>query len=319
MAQISLNQKGVIHLFIPLLFLTIIAGSLTVASKIPVTNKFDSNIQGVLVAKNDGDSSGSSNSNSSSGSGSSGSGSSDKDGLGQSTQGNQGKSDEAGIKQEIRTEDLRIKTDTRNDRERIDIYQGDTKTRIQQKDGKIMIKTEVDEENEASGSSDDGTIEKLRSISKFPLRIDTSTNQLIMTKNGVERILTVLPAHAVQNMLRAHLKKGLGPKFFTDATPSAEPSSSPSATPSASESPSASPSGEPEGTESSDLTILEEEISLEEKDGQTVYKIPAKKHLRLFGFIPITTDLTGFISAETGFLVEERQSLLARILDFLSP
>lgn len=118
-----------------------------------------------------------------------------------------------------------------------------------------------------------------------------------MTKNGVERVLTTLPAKAVQNMLRAHLKKGLGPKFF-QATASATPTATPSAT----------PEEEPIASDSADITVLENQISLEEENGQIVYKIPAKKKLKLFGFIPVTSDLTGFVSAQTGILIEERQS-----------
>lgn len=182
------------------------------------------------------------------------------------------------------------------------------------------VDTEFEEDEdgveiEASGSAQEG-LEDLRSISKFPLRIDTTTNQLIMTKNGVERVLTVLPAKAVQNMLRAHLKKGLGPKFFGDATPSATPTSTPSATPSA------TPTvilDEPEATESAEITILTDQISIEEEDGQTVYKIPAKKHLKILGIIPVTTNFTGFVSADNGALIKEQESLLSKILDFLSP
>lgn len=202
-----------------------------------------------------------------------------------------------------------------------------TKNKIEKQEEKVINKKEIiddeledeevedeDEASESAESEDSGEIKDLRAISKFPLRIDTSTNQLIMTKDGVERVLTTLPAKAIQNMLRAHLKKGLGPKFF-QATASAQPS--PTATSSAT--PSATPSEEPIATESANITVLENQISLEEDNGEIVYKIPAKKQLKLFGFIPVTTDLTGFVSAQTGVLIEEKQSLLARILDLLSP
>lgn len=168
-----------------------------------------------------------------------------------------------------------------------------------------------DEASESAELEESEEVKDLRAISKFPLRIDLATNLLIMTKNGVERVLTALPAKAVQNMLRAHLKKGLGPKFF-QATPIGTPSASPTATPSA------SPSEEPIATESANITVLENQISLEEDNGQIVYKIPAKKQLKLFGIFPVTTDLTGFVSAQTGALIEERQSFLARILNLLS-
>lgn len=188
---------------------------------------------------------------------------------------------------------------------------GATKVEIEQKDQKIKFEAkneqtelEIEDEEEASESGDDDNkegLEELRSISKFPLRIDPTSNQLIMSKNGEERVLTILPAKAVQKMLKAHLKKGLGPKFFENATSSAFP-----------------PEG-PIATESAGVTVLEDQISLEETEGQITYKIPAKKKLKLLGFIPVTTDFTSFVSAETGALIKEQESLLSRILDTLSP
>ncbi len=303
-----LDQKGAAHLMIPLLI--IVAVGFIGGANIQTTTKYGAQDVKGLVARND-ERGNSSNSDS-----------------------GRGNSSEQRIRQEIRTSDERIKTDIREDRIRIDIRDENTKTRIQQRGNEFLIKTKIedkdkddDEEATESGEEDEDeatesaeededegdVVQELRAISKFPLRIDLATNQLIMTKNGVSRVLTVLPAHAVQNMLRAHLKKGLGPKFFQGATPSAQPSASASATPSA------SPTQEPVATTSTNLTILESQISLEEKDGQIVYKIPAKKHLRIFGIFPVNIDLTGFVSAETGELTEEQESLLARILDLLSP
>ena len=327
-----INQKGTIHLVLPVAILAAIA-ILVSANVQTTTNLSGGNVKGVLVAKN-GDSNGSSGSGGSINSGSSGNSSNQ-----QGSNSGPGNSSDARIKHEIRTNDERIKTEIREDRVRIDIFQGGTKTRFQQRGNEFIIKTEIEEEDEdeATGSGEEGdVIQELRAISKFPLRIDLSTNQLIMTtKSGETRVLTVLPAHAVQNMLRAHLKKGLGPKFFQDATPSAVPSATPSATPSTSATPSAQPSATPSGEPSStpsasptggtisstltDITILENQIVLDEEDGQIVYKIPAKKHLKVFGIFTVDTDLTGIVSAQTGVLLEEQQSLLARILDLLSP
>lgn len=324
-----LDQKGATHLLLPVVVIALV---IFVGANVQTTTKYGAQDVKGLVAKND-ERGNSSNSDS-----------------------GRGNSSEQKIRQEIRTSDERIKTEIREDRIRIDIRQDNSRTRIQQRGNEFLIKTKIgdedkddddeatesgeEDEDEATDSAeedeDEGdVVQELRAISKFPLRIDLATNQLIMTKNGVSRVLTVLPAHAVQNMLRAHLKKGLGPKFFSGATPSAQPSASASATPSASASASpsasasaspsasatvsASPTGEPIATTSTNLTILENQISLEEKDGQIVYKIPAKKHLRIFGIFPVSTDLTGFVSAETGVLTQEQESLLARILDLLSP
>ncbi|MDP3974006.1 MAG: hypothetical protein Q8P92_04190 [Candidatus Daviesbacteria bacterium] len=296
----SAGQRGIIH--IPIIIVFLLALGLMVVGNVQTTTEYDpGDVQG-LIAKGG-----------------------ENSGKGSENRG--GPPEEVRIKQEIRTADQEIKREIREDRVRVDVSQSNAKSKIHRQNNEIIIQTEVESEieDEATESADDDddedededeeteVVAELRAISKFPLRIDTSTNQLIMTKNGVERVLTILPAHAVQNMLRAHLKKGLGPKFFEGATPSATPEGSPSA------SPSASPTEEPEATESAELTILESDISLEELDSQIVYKIPAKKHLKVLGFIPINTDLTGYVSAETGILLEERQSFWARLLDLLSP
>lgn len=317
MPKIFLDQKGAAHLLLPLLIIVVIG--FVGSANVQTTTRFSTQDVKGLVAKSD-----------------------DRDGSSQDSNSNSGRgnSSEQRIRQEIRTSDERIKTEIREDRIRIDIRQENSKTRIQQRGNEFLIKTKIEDkdkddddeatesgeedEDEATESAeedeDEGEVVKeLRAISKFPLRIDLATNQLIMTKNGVSRVLTVLPAHAVQNMLRAHLKKGLGPKFFQGATPSAQPSTSASASPSASATPSASPTEEPIATGSANITILEDQITLEESDGQIVYKIPAKKHLRVIGLIPVDTNLTGFVSAQTGALLEEQESLLARILDLLSP
>ena len=321
------NQEGVIHLFIPILILAV--ATLVIGANIPVFEKFSdgSAVQGVQLAK--GDNKGNSESED------------ESEDSRSDSEDRRGSSEEVRLKQEIRTSDERIKTEIREDRVRVEVRQENVKTKIQQKENEILIKTEIEseDENEATeaGDEDEATesadedepVQELRAISKFPLRIDTATNQLILTKNGVERVLTILPAHAVQNMLRAYLKKGLGPKFFQgyspSSTPSASPSASSSAEPSATPSgepistPSASPTEEPIATESAEITILESQITLEEKDGRVVYKIPAKKHLKILGLIPVDVNLTGFISADSGELLGEQRSILARILDFLSP
>lgn len=301
-----MNQKGAVHLLLPTVVLVVAA--VLISANIQTSQRFnDQSVQGVLTEKG-------------------GSGTSNP-GSGNENKG--GPSAEVRLKQEVRTSDERIKTEIKEDRIRVDIRQENTKTKIQQRGNEFLIETKIESddkseaieagEDEATKSADEDEgelIQNLRAISKFPLRIDTSTNQLIMTKNGIERVLTVLPAKAVQNMLRAHLKKGLGPKFFQTATSSAEPSATASAEPST---PSASPPQQPVATEFAELTILEDQITLEEVDSQVVYKIPAKKHLRVFGFIPISTDLTDFVSAESGVLLKTKESLLARILDLLSP
>jgi hypothetical protein len=314
-----MSDKGFLH--IPIVLVILIALGLVVIGNVQTSLNFESgSVAGVLITRGGEDAIGKGSENS----GSSNKSEDSRSGRGNSEEKTQPK--EIRIKQEVRTSDQKIKEEIREDRSRIDVFQGGVKNRIQQKGNEFLIKTEIEPEkenklknkaeNEATKSGEEPElVQELRAISKFPLRIDLSTNQLILTKNGAERVLAILPAKAVQNMLRAHLKKGLGPKFFKDATSSATPI--PEGT--ASATPSAAPTEEPVATESAQLTILENEIKLEDLNGQTVYKIPAKKHLKILGFIPVTINITGYVSAETGQLLEERQSLFARIINLLSP
>jgi len=195
---------------------------------------------------------------------------------------------------EIETSDgQKIKTKVEDDGSvKVEIEQGKQKLKFQsqQKEAELEI------EDEESTDSADEDLKEVRSLSKFPLKISTSTGELIMTKNGVERVLTILPAKAIQNMLNAHLKNGLGPKFF-ESTPSSDLIA----------------------TASAEITVLNNQISLEEENGQAIYKIPVKKHLKLLGIIPVTTDLTSFVSAESGSVIRDQESLLSRLLDLLSP
>lgn len=289
------NQKGAVHLLLPLVVLVTI--SLVAFSRVQTTTKFeDSNVQGV-IAKND---------NNNPGRGSA------------ENRGNSVSEVRSSSKTQTSSETSKNdnkETGNKENKTGTSVSPTGAKSKIQPK---TVITKEAERENEvedeateSAGQDESEGLQELRSISKFPLRIDTSTNQLIMTKNGTERVLTTLPAKAVANMLRAHLKKGLGPKFF-QATPSATPVSTSSATPSA------SPEEEPISSDSADITVLEDQMSLEEENKQIVYKIPAKKRLKLFGFIPVTTDLTGIVSAQTGVLIEEKESLLSKILSFLS-
>mgnify|MGYP003394020122 FL=1 len=67
-------------------------------------------------------------------------------------------------------------------------------------------------------------------------------------------------------------------------------------------------------------TIEDEEtqVSLIEREGQLVYEIKGKKKLRIFGLIPFNTDTTGYVSAETGIVVGQIESLLTRLLNLIS-
>lgn len=167
----SSNQKGFAHLVLLLVMASIlIVLGLVIASKLHVVKTYPSkeigNVQGVLIAKGDDDSSGSSGSGSSGRSGSSDSSldndnddskpdSSNAPSGGSTTKPASSKpnvrvkterSDEDKVKTEIRFgEGEKIKTRIEEDRTRIDVYSGGIKVRYEIRDGRVIIKAETEE------------------------------------------------------------------------------------------------------------------------------------------------------------------------------
>ena len=123
---------------------------------------------------------------------------------------------------------------------------------------------------------------KIKAKTNFPLSVDPETNQLIVTTPKGQKIVTVLPDQAIQNMLSKKVlsEVDLGEK----------------------------------GETSSD----ESEIELENREDQVVYKIKGKKEHKLIGFIPVKTETTAYVSAENGEVVAKDESLLSKLIDYIS-
>lgn len=214
------------------------------------------------------------------------------------------------VKTEIRFgEGEKIKTRVEEGRVRIDVYSGGVKVRYEIRDGRVIIKAETEEgegvpEGELLKIVD--RVDKLgikvattggqlilernnvRALANFPLQIDLATNQLVASTSAGTKVLTVLPDQAIANMLAAKVISGLGPKFF-------------------------------QATDSSSLTSVADVVKLAEQNGVPVYQINGVRNQNLLGFIPVTTQVTVTVSAETGELVTQEQSLFASIVDLLSP
>lgn len=62
----------------------------------------------------------------------------------------------------------------------------------------------------------------------------------------------------------------------------------------------------------------EENIEIEERNDELVYKVKGEKDHKFLGFIPLKTAITAFVSAQTGELTAQEQSLLSRIISQLS-
>lgn len=349
----SSSEQGFAHLIIILGALGIIlfVGSVTTAN-LKTTKEYDQDnqVKGVLLAKGDYDengSSGSSDSNDSSesdnsGSGSSGSGSSGSSETSTSTSGSSPTNTApASVKTEfkslpsttnspvpatrIKTEESidkqktevkfseteKIKTRIEEDRTRIDVYQGGIKVRYEIRDDRVIIKAEneageelgveeqeiikIDERISKTGikvATEGGKLivakNNIGALSNFPLQIDLNTNQLIASTPAGIKILTTLPDQAVQNMLAANVISKLNTRDLI------------------------------EQAKLGNITSVKDIVLLGDRDGMPVYEINGLKEHKLLGFIPVTTQTTVFVSAETGQAVAEEQSVLANIIDALS-
>lgn len=164
---------------------------------------------------------------------------------------------------------------------------------------------------------------KIGAQTHFPLMVNLETNELIVTTPKGQKVVTVLPDKAVENMLAANVIDELGGKGGLRwleyqaglATPSATPTPE-EATPSATPTPE-----EEEATEAAvvEAASVEDVITLTStQDGTLAYEIPGIKYEKLFGLFKIKFAKTAIVSAETGELLGVKEALLARILDLLS-
>lgn len=210
----------------------------------------------------------------------------------------------------------KIKTKVEDDgTTKVEIEQGKLKVKYSVENGKIKLETE----NEASEGSklsekeeDDAQDElenelekegikiattggqlaiaknKYAATTNFPLSIDVNTRQLIVTTPAGQKVVTILPDEAIQNMLAT----GVISKIESQAA---------------------------DASLNQDLGSLDGVVRLEERDSEMVYKIKGEKDRKLFGIIPISTSTTAYVSAQSGKLVAEDQSLLANLIKLLSP
>ncbi|MCL4366409.1 hypothetical protein M1437_04240 [Patescibacteria group bacterium] len=224
-----------------------------------------------------------------------------------------------GNKQETETEGpngQKIKTKVEDDgTTKVEIEHNKLKLKYVVEDGKVKVEIENEASKEARLSDQErqdvedevnNDIEKqgikigtrsgqpviaknhIAATTAFPLSIDATTKQLIVTTPAGQKIVTVLPDQAVRNLLAT----GIMTKI-------------------------ASQSGDLALTK--DLGSLNGVVKLEIRDNNVVYKVAGIKEYRLFGFIPLSSPTTAFVSAQSGSLVAEDQPVIANLLKLLSP
>ncbi len=169
-------------------------------------------------------------------------------------------------------------------RPRTEIVKVKTETEVK----KMGQELRTEDETEVKVASDAGKtalVEKrVGALTKLPLSIDSKTNQMTVTTPAGTKVVTVLPQKAVDNMLASHV--------IDDVV-------------------SASSSGS--------LASIPDLVNLETKNGVLGYEVKGTKTHKLFGLIPIKTQVEAFVSAENGQVVDTTQSFLGRILNRIAP
>lgn len=217
---------------------------------------------------------------------------------------------------EIETSDgQKIKTKVEDDgTTKIEIENGTLKLRYKVENGQVVVRAEneagedvelnddeLEKLEDAVGEEldDDATLAKtsdnqlsvtknqVTAVTDFPLSIDIATKQLIITTPDGQKTVTILPDQAVQNLLATGIINTL--EQNTDTTTQEQ------------------------------STTFTGDVKLEIRNNEVVYKVNGVKTHRMLGFIPVTTPVTAFVSADTGDTVAKQQSVLTNIVDLLSP
>ncbi len=169
--------------------------------------------------------------------------------------------------------------------EEIKIHEGD----MDYSDEKAMkeLEDELNElENEIASSEGQRAFYKnnAAAVSKFPLKIGSDSGRLIAKTGEGEKSVTVLPAHAIRNMLAS----GVMDYVDSEKMPG-------------------------------ELASVKDVVKLEERDGVLGYEIEGDRKHSLLGIFDLKTRVKTFVSAENGEVVNTTQSFFGRILNRIAP
>jgi len=200
--------------------------------------------------------------------------------------------DNGAVKVEAESEDVHFNFQEEN---------GELKLHVETEDGKeitarehVKERDELEQELEDEDiniSSEAGEMEiehnAVRARFGFPLSIDPVTRDLIVTTPAGERTVAVLPDEAMRRLFASG-------KLTPVASGSALPQD-------------ASSSG-----------TLANSIELTLKNGNLVYEVNGEKHEKFLGIVPVTFNRKVTVSALSGEVLSETQSILDTILAILS-
>lgn len=204
--------------------------------------------------------------------------------------------DDGTSKIEIEHDDLKIKYEVRS---------GQVVTKVEREDGE-EVEMEDDEldklEDEVEDELEDDGIKistvsagqltfaknKIAATTKIPLSINIGTRELIITTPAGQKVVTVLPDQAVQNLLATGIIDVVEKSAQSAPLPN-------------------------------DIGAVNDVVKFEIKNGQPVYEIDGLKTYRLLAFIPVSRPVTAVVSSQTGQVVAQEKSFLTNVIDLLSP
>lgn len=201
-------------------------------------------------------------------------------------------------------------------KEKIEIEKGDKKIRIETKNGEAVIKIEGEEDHELregeeveiheEGEQEGIKIKKLENgfvvarnkvgaLSRFPVSVDPTTGELTIITPAGEKVVTILPDDAVENILAANIFDRVLGKFSEEASERVEGTS---------------PASPKEERQEVEITITD--------DGKVAYEVEGVKEEKFLGIIDVLVPKVAVVSADTGEVIALRQNFLSRLLDILS-
>lgn len=189
-------------------------------------------------------------------------------------------SEVGGVKTKIklRSEDGRLKIEQESEDGDLEI--DDDLLEIRENKNKTTIKVST-----ASGNRLVFVRGKSAATTSFPLSVDSETNELIVTTpSGVKRV-AVLPDQVIANLLSQNVIDSVD---------------------------------EPDHETDDSIGEIDEEIDLEEVDGELVYEVDGESSQKALGLIDVKIKRKVTVSAQTGELLDIESSFLQRLLDLIS-
>ena len=206
----------------------------------------------------------------------------------------------------------RIKTETKLNEAKTEIYSGNQRIKLERKNDRLVIKSKTEGGNDlelgeeqkfsikerldkneikiatGSGESMVFTRNNVAARTNFPLSVDLATNELVVTTPAGTKTVTVLPDQAIKNLLAVGIIDRIGGAAVSEDVATEE------------------------------IQGVTDLVTLNERNGEPVYEIAGVSDQKLFGFIPVEIAQTIAVSAETGSAVETEKSFAATFLDLFS-